>query len=162
MTQFNAPKPFDDVEEGKLADDGVYKLILTKPAYAQPNKAGTGQNIILELQIIDDPMFSGIGFTKYLAMPNASDSGKKTKRGQSMVDFKMQMISETVEALGGEIEGSSFNIPETAICKAKIVTKMSDAGRPFNDIDGALMSADESSFDTDGFEPRVGEDDVPY
>lgn len=161
MTEFTVPKSFDDIEEGKIAADGVYRLMSTKPPYQAPNKAGTGQNILIDFIIVDDPEAEGIGFTKYLALPNPSDAGKKTKRGQSMVDFKMERIMETVELLGGEISGNTFSLPDVCTCKAKIITRMGDNDRPFNDIEGDLMP-DTDDDETDSFNPPLGDDDTPF
>jgi len=58
-----------------------------------------------------------------------------------MVDWKLQNIKDNVEALGGEIKGDTFDIPDNAMCKANLGIQMNaESGNKFNRIDGRIMS----------------------
>jgi len=139
---FEMPKAFDEIEEGKCADDGVYTLMLKTAPYTKQNNAKTGDNLLLDLMITEDvDENNGIVLTQYLPFPNSSDVGKTTRNGQPMIDWKMQNIKENVEKLGGTIEGKKFSIPEFAMCRAKVVRLFSEESpdKPYNRIEGGLM-----------------------
>jgi len=138
--EFTVPKSFDEIKEGVIAPEGVYKFIVTK-IQSLPNKAGTGTNVVIDLTVTGDSEdYNGITQSIYLPLPNPTDEGKKTRQGQLMIDWKLQNIKETVEALGGTIDGSSFNIPEDCMCKAQLAIRMNDDGKKFNQIEGRIMS----------------------
>ena len=138
---FEFTKGFDEVKDAPSISDGVYKMALNKAPYQSSNNAGTGMNIILELVITpDEGDAAGIQLNYYLPMPNETDQGKKTRSGQSMVDWKMQRAKDVAEALGGGFKGSKLDIPDSALCKAKVVNRVGDEGRTFLQIEGDLMS----------------------
>ncbi len=139
--QFQVPKSFDEIKEAVLAPEGVYKFIVTK-VESMPNKAGTGNNIVIDLTLTGDTEdHNGIIQTIYLPLPNPLDEGRTTRAGQSMVDWKLQNIKDNVEALGGEIKGDTFDIPDNAMCKANLSIQMNaESGNKFNRIDGRIMS----------------------
>lgn len=140
MPEFEMPKNFDEIIEGTVAETGVYVMILQEHEVLE-NKAQTGDNIVLSFAITGtNTEADGIVLKSYMSLPNSADNERMTKNKQPMVDFKLGMIRQTVEALGGKISGSKFSIPDMAMCKAKIIkSKNQDSGRDFNQIEGNLM-----------------------
>ena len=140
MPEFEMLDSFDDIVEGIVAEPAVYQLILQGWEKA-PNKAGTGENIVLCLVITGSGTEAdGIGFSEYMSLPTSEDNDRFTKNKQSMTHFKLSMIQKTVEALGGKIEGRKFSFPDNAMCKASVVKmKNPESGRDYNRIDGDLM-----------------------
>jgi len=143
MTTFELPKAFDEVKPAPTISEGVYKFAL-KQVTKDTNKAGTGENILIDLTLIgESEELNGIEFTQYLSLPNPEDEGRKTRSGQSMVDWKMEKIKKNVEALGGKIEGNKFSFPKAAVCKANVVMrKGEDRDEPFPWLDGDLMATE--------------------
>ena len=96
----------------------------------------------IDLTIVGEgPDVDGITFTKFLALPNPNDAGRMTRNAQPMVDFKMSMIKDTVEALGGEVKGAQFSIPDNAICKIQVEKEVNaETGRPYNRLVEPIMT----------------------
>ncbi len=138
--EFEMPKSFEETRPPVEVTEGEYVFALVKPAYTQINNAGSGFNIILELAITgENDERDGLVFNYYLPMPNDGDVEKRTRRGQSMVDWKMDRIGKTIEVLGGKIKGKKFIIPDQALCKAKIeIGTSNETGEPFPQISGDL------------------------
>ena len=148
MPEFTTNKSFDDIQEPKVAPEGVYKMMVTKCESA-PNKAGTGNNIVVDLTVVDESEeLNGITQTLYLPLPNPTDEERKTRQGQPMADWKLQNIKDNVEALGGTIDGDRFDIPDGAMCKANLGIQMSDDGKPFNRIEGRIMAYEPGGIET--------------
>jgi len=142
MPEFTLPKSIDDIQEGVVAPDGTYKFITTRIELL-PNKAGTGNNIQIDLTVTgeQDEKLNGITQTLYLPMPNPSDEGKTIKTGQPMVDWKMENIKGYVEALGGTMKGDKFDIPENSMCKYNLTSQLNqESGKQFNVLEGRIMS----------------------
>ncbi len=141
MATFEVPKSFDNIEEPTVIDEGVYKLVLSEPARIEPNRAGTGTNLVLDFRVTGEgPQADGVGLRAYFSMPSEADAGKTTRQNQPLVDWKLSMIREAVEALGGSVRGTKFDIPDAAMCKAKVVKEISEeSGKPYNRIEGPLM-----------------------
>jgi hypothetical protein len=145
--EFDMPKSFSDTKDGVILEPRAYRLRLIERA-VEENKAGTGENIVLDLEVFGegDP-FDGIGFRYWLSLPNATDEGRTTRQNQPMVDWKMQRIEKIVKALGGQVRGSKFSIPDTATCKAMIAKIASEEreGEFYNRLDGDLLPDDSAT-----------------
>jgi hypothetical protein len=139
MTTFEFPKAFDEVEDAPQIDDGIYKMALARAPYEAPSKKG-GTNIVLDLMITGEgaPM-DGVTLNYWISKPVAEDFEKTTKKGQSMVDWKSQRADDIAKALGGSFKGKILDIPDSAMCKAKVVNKIGDSGNSYLQIDGDLM-----------------------
>lgn len=142
MTEFVMPKSLEETGEPVEVPDGTYTLRLVKPAYAQDSKAGDSQNIVLELAITGEgEPLDGIELRYFMNMPKPGDDERKTSRGQTIMDFKLQQIAKNIVALGGEVDGNKFIIPEGAMCKANLENRANDSGEKFPNIVGNLMPA---------------------
>jgi hypothetical protein len=149
MATFEVPeRSFEDIEVAKPLPNATYGLRLSKPAYIQRNKNENGYNCILEMEVFGEPddTHNGRVFTVYMSMPSSEtdDFNRKTKRGQTIADFKMDMITKNVAALGGEVEGHNFTIPDTAMAKAAIIQQPNPENIEdiWNSISGSLMPYD--------------------
>jgi len=138
-------KAFDEIETPKPLPVAPYGMRLTKPAYLERNKNDNGENCILELEVFgeSDPDHNGRPFMIWMSLPSheTEDFSRKTRRGGTVADFKMSQIEKNVRALGGTIEGSSFTIPEDAMCKANVIQRINpeDPEDIWNEISGILM-----------------------
>lgn len=146
MAQFEVPdQAFEDVEVGKPLPIAPYGMRLTKPAYIERNSKDNGFNVILELETFGEatPEHNGRPFTIWMSMPSSEtdDFGRRTRRGNTVADFKMTQIAKNVKALGGEVEGHNFTIPDDAMCKANVVQRANpdDPDDIWNEISGPLM-----------------------
>ena len=122
---------FENIAEAKIAEVGTYKLMLTRQEI-KSNRAEDGTNMEFDFVIVDDPSCEGITFTLYCALPKPGDDQKMTKRAQSFKDFKLDMLKQTVERIGGTVSGSGVNIPDDAMITANVDKRFSSEGRPFN------------------------------
>lgn len=141
MAEFGMPKDYSDVKPPVQVPDRVYRLRSAKPAYASPTRDQQGENIVLEMVTFgeDNDDLNGIAVRYWINLPKLpEDNEKKTARGQSFTDFKMDMAAKTVEAIGGKVEGNNLIIPDAWTCKAMLKTEKSDRGE-FLGIDGDLM-----------------------
>ena len=137
--EFEMPKSFEDIKPAVILEPRVYRLQLVERRRAE-NKARTGDNIELDLMVIGEgEPADGMMFTKWLSLPNPTDEGRMTRRGQTMVDWKLDMIQKNVLALGGTVEGNRFSIPEVCTCKAFISRVTNEEGVTFNQLDGEIQ-----------------------
>ena len=138
MPEFEMPTAFDDLPDAKVAPTAVYKFIVTRQEICD-NKKMTGKNLEIDLTLTDDPQYEGIRQTIWLSLPGEADKGIMTKQAQPLAAMKQKNLEPYIIALGGTIRGNKFSLPENAMCKATLVKKMSEEGRPFNRIEGALI-----------------------
>lgn len=130
--EFNIPEAdFENIAEAKIAETGTYKLMLTRQEI-RSNRAEDGTNMEFDLVIVDDPSCEGITFTLYCALPKPGDDQKTTKRAQTFKDFKLDMLKQRVESLGGTVSGSGISVPDNAMITATIEKRFNADGRPFN------------------------------
>lgn len=122
---------FDNIAEARLAETGTYKLALVR-SEIRSNKAEDGKNFEFDFMVVDDPQAEGMVFTLYSALPKPGDQDKMTKRAQSYKDFKLDMLKNRVESMGGSVGAGGVNIPENAMVQAVVEKKLSAEGRPFN------------------------------
>lgn len=95
----------DDIKRTQVLDPGTYKLTVADVS-KKANNAGTGFNIVVELDGADDAT-SGLKFYKYFPL--------KSKKGDSLVGF----IHPFMRACGGEITpGAQMDMEG---CKGKTV-----------------------------------------
>ena len=145
MVTFDVGKSFDEIEEPKPLPVAPYGMRLVKPAFQERNKNENGYNCVLELETFGepDPDHNGRGFTVWMSLPSAEseDFTRKTRRGGTIADFKMGQIAKSVKALGGEVEGANFTIPDDAMCKANVIQRINpeDPEDIWNEISGVLM-----------------------
>jgi hypothetical protein len=146
MATFEVPeKAFEDITVPDPLPIATYGLRMTKPAALERNKKENGYNIVIDLETFGepDPEHNGRPFTIWLSMPSSEsdDFNRKTRRGGSIAEFKMQQIEKTVKALGGSVEGHNFNIPDDSMCKASIGQEPNpeDPSDIWNSINGPLM-----------------------
>jgi len=139
--EFGMPKDYSDVKPPVQVPDRVYRLRSAKPAYTAPTRDETGENIVLEMVTFgeNDDDLNGIAVKYWINLPKLpEDDEKKTARGQTFTDFKMQRAAETIEALGGKVDGNNLVIPDAFTCKAMLKNQKTDRG-DFLGIDGDLM-----------------------
>jgi hypothetical protein len=84
MTTFNFGKGADDIQQAELLPDDWYRLRIVKPPMLVPNKKkkanmseedGARDNIVINFRVThDNPAWSGRPFTKWLPVPNETDS----------------------------------------------------------------------------------------
>ncbi len=112
MALFKLPKDAHDVQEPELLPKDWYKLRITKEPELVENNArkeggpdapGAGFNIVLRLASVSDkPIYNGRFFTQWLSLPTEADKDKYTNQGQTIEDWKMDMIANVVAAFRGE------------------------------------------------------------
>lgn len=139
MASFTMPKSYSEIEKGIALSEGIYRMRSVAPPVFEPNKAGDGVNLVVEVAIFGeaDPKANGRTFKKWFGMPKPADADRTTRRGQPMLDFKMEMIGRVVQALGGEVSGAEVVVPEQFECRWAVIQKLNQESQEIeNDLDG--------------------------
>ena len=144
MATFTMPKSYDDIEQAVALPEGIYRMRSVAPPQIQENKAKTGMNLVVEVAIFGetDPTANGRTFMKWFSFPTAADAEKRTKRGQTFLDFKMERLRSAIEGLGGSIDGAQIHVPEEFECRWAVIQKLNQETQQIeNELDGDPLPA---------------------
>lgn len=142
--EFTMPKATEKLEQPYYCEKGVYLLTIKKVSL-EPNKAGTGNNIVVESSITGeaDSKANRLTFKKWLSMPNPSDEGKFWGGGVPAADGKQKSITDFAIMVGGSAKGKKVDIPTGGRFR-HMVEKVIDPDNPeriYNELSGYPMSA---------------------
>lgn len=143
--EFSMGKAVDEIQKPIPMPEDWYKFRIVEEPTREPNKKmkenpdqeGAGYNIVVKLKSVsNDELYDGRPFTRWLSLPNKSDEGRFTGRGQPMVDFKAEQISKFVAGFGGGIDGETAELTKGMEAYLYVIQKMDgESGDVFNEID---------------------------
>ena len=133
MALITLPKSFDDIEEPEPLEEDWYPMEICDKIKVDEKK----HYMLIPLRIMDsDARYAGRRLNLLLSLPKPEDFEKFTAQGQSYVDFKMQLIRETAEAMGAPMEGNQVEFTEGLAAQFYVrKTVDEETGREQSEID---------------------------
>ncbi len=172
MATFELGKRKEDLQAPILIPEDWYTVELSREPYESKNRkwkdggedlpaeeiVGAGKNIVVNMRVVSDiPEASGRQLTKWLALPNPSDSGRFTNDGQPIEDWKLDSIYKWVAAFQGEEEGSNVSLAQGAKAQVYVVQAIGMDGETMENsismnvdprpVGGSALGGDEGGLD---------------
>ncbi len=145
MPVFDVGKDVGDIQEGELLPEDWYTMEITSVSQ-EPNKAlkeggqtaeGAGFNIEIEMKTLhENEMLAGRPYKVWLALPREGDAENRTKRGNTIEDFKIGQIRDYFEAFAKRsMAGSTVDFATGMQASMYIVVSIGQESKlPFNEF----------------------------